>query len=372
MGVSARPRRLLHIITDLDVGGAETMLQQIATAKDSWADETHVVSLLPGGFHTASLRAAGVPVTELDFRSPLGLLPSFVALTRLIRSFRPDVVQGWMYHGDLAALLAAKASGRRSETKVVWGIRCSDMDLGRYGVVLRGVVRLCALLSASPDLVTANSNAGLKAHETLGYRPRRSEFVHNGIDVARFKPDDEARRAIRAELGIGERAFVAAHVARVDPMKDHGSMIAAAARLPDVQTLLIGAGTERLEVSANVRRLGRRSDIPRLLAASDVVVSSSAFGEGFSNALAEGMACGLPAIATDVGDARFIVGNAGIIVPPGDPDALADAMSSLVHQSFEARAQLGAKARTRVADHFSLERAMARFAEIYDGLTLNR
>jgi glycosyltransferase involved in cell wall biosynthesis len=372
MGVGARPRRVLHVITDLDVGGAEAMLRQVASVKDSWAEETQVVSLLPGGFHAAALRAAGVPVTELDFRSPLALLPSFVTLTRLICSFRPAVVQGWMYHGDLAALLAAKASGRRGETKVVWGIRCSDMDFNRYGAVLRAVVRLCARLSASPDLVTANSSAGLKAHVNLGYHPRRTEIVHNGIDVSRFRPDAEARKAVRAELGIDENAFVAAHVARVDPMKDHASMIAAAGKLPDVQTLLIGAGTERLEVPANIHRLGRRSDIPRLLAASDAIVSSSVFGEGFSNALAEGMACGLPAIATDVGDARFIVGDTGAIVPPGNSGALASAISALALQSSDARAQLGAKARARIAEHFSLERAVKRFAEIYDGLTLNK
>jgi glycosyltransferase involved in cell wall biosynthesis len=369
MGVGARPRRALHVITDLDVGGAETMLQQIATSKNSWAEETQVVSLLPGGFHVASLRAAGVPVTGLDFRSPLAVLPSFVTLARLIRSFRPTVVQGWMYHGDLAALLATKASGLRGDTKVAWGIRCSDMDLSRYGAVLRAVVRLCALLSASPDLVTANSNAGLKAHEALGYRPRRSEIVHNGIDVSRFKPDPEARKAVRAELHIDERAVVVAHVARVDPMKDHASMIAAAARLPDIQILLIGAGTERLDAPANVRRLGRRSDIPRLLAASDFIVSSSAFGEGFSNALAEGMACGLPAIATDVGDATLIVGDAGLIVPPNNSQALADAISSLAHQPVDARSQLGAKARTRIVEQFSLERAVRRFGEIYSELT---
>jgi glycosyltransferase involved in cell wall biosynthesis len=363
---------VLHVITDLDVGGAETMLQQIATSKNSWADETQVVSMLPGGFHVASLRAAGVPVTELDFRSPLALLPSFITLTRLIRSFRPTVVQGWMYHGDLAALLATKASGLRGETKVAWGIRCSDMDLNRYGTVLRAVVRLCASLSASPDLVTANSNAGLKAHEALGYRPRKTEIVHNGVDTDRFKPNAEARKAVRAELHIGERAIVVAHVARVDPMKDHASMIAAARRLPDVQTLLIGAGTERLDAPANVHRLGRRSDIPRLLAAADFIISSSAFGEGFSNALAEGMACGLPAIATDVGDAKLIVGKVGLIVPPSNLDALANAISGLARQPAEERTQLGAKARTRIVEKFSLERVVKRFAEVYDGLILNR
>ena len=112
---------------------------------------------------------------------------------------------------------------------------------------------------------------------------------------------------MRGELAIPADALVVAHVARADPMKDHVTLLAAMAQLPALRALLIGPGTEKLAEVPNVVRLGRRLDVARLLAASDIVVSSSAFGEGFSNALAEGMSCGLPAVATDVGDAREIL-----------------------------------------------------------------
>lgn len=365
MGMSATHRRLLHVISSLDVGGAERMLTQLATARGGWADETVVVSLLPGGFHADALRQAGVPLVELNFRTAAGMLGGVRKLALTIRRFRPTIVQGWMYHGDLLAWLGLVLSGRRRHTRLIWSIRCSDMDLSQYGPMLRAVVRLCALLSRRPDLVTANSLVGLRAHAALGYRPRRTKIVANGIDVARFKPDAEQRLSVRRELGISDEAIVLAHVARRDPMKDHECFLTAMAAVPDVHALLIGRGTEQLPDAPNLHRLGNRLDVPRLLAAADAIVSSSAFGEGFSNALAEGMASSLPAIATDVGDARHIVGDTGAIVAPRRPEALAAAIRQFADQAPEQRAALGHRARARIVEKFRLEQALAWFSDAY-------
>jgi glycosyltransferase involved in cell wall biosynthesis len=161
---------------------------------------------------------------------------------------------------------------------------------------------------------------------------------------------------------------VLAHVARVDPMKDHASLRTALMQLPDVTALLIGRGTEQLPAAPNVHRLGRRDDVERLLAAADIVVSSSAFGEGFANVLAEGMACGLPAVATDVGDARAIVADSGLIVPPRDPGALAAAIREIVRAGAAARSERGARARAHIVENFAMNRAVGRFAELYRSL----
>lgn len=261
-------RRLLHVISNLGVGGAERMLTQLTTAPGGWAEETVVVSLLPGGFHADILRRAGVRVVELNFRTPVGVLGGIRALAHEIRDFRPAVVQGWMYHGDLLALIGLALSGRRRQTALIWSIRCSDMDLSRYSFGLRAVIRACAALSRRPDLVTANSAAGMRAHEALGYRPQQTEIVPNGVDVARYAPDPQARALMRAELGIPVDAVVVAHVARVDPMKDHESFLRAMRAVPDVHALLIGRGTEDLADAPNLHRLGTRSDVPALLAAA--------------------------------------------------------------------------------------------------------
>jgi len=368
VGVTLRPSKIVFVTAGLGGGGAEAMLARLATAKPSVADHITVVSLRPADAHAARLRAGGVTVVELNFDRAVGVARGIITLARLIVGQRPDIVQGWMYHGDLAALVALIMSGRRKTTRLVWSIRCSELDFRHYGAALRLVVKACTLLSNWPDLVIANSAAGLKSHLALGYRPRRAEVVANGVDVDEYQPNAVARGAVRRELGIPEGAIVLAHVARVDPMKDHATFLAAMARLPEILALMVGAGTENLPAGRNAIRLGRRQDVTQLLAAADFVVSSSRFGEGFSNALAEGMACGLPAVATDVGDAKVIVGDTGLVVPPEDADALAAAIRALAGESPAARAERGRRARGRIVEHFALADAVERYAELYASL----
>jgi glycosyltransferase involved in cell wall biosynthesis len=371
VGVTERPRKIIYVTTDLLIGGgAESMLARMVTANPRLADEITVVSLRPGESHTDRLRAAGIPFVQLNFDTTGGIASGLVKLAKLIRDSRPEIVQGWMYHGDLAALVALAMSGRRRHTRLIWSIRCSDMDLRHYGVRLRLAVRACALLSRWVDLITANSAAGLKTHLRLGYRPRRAEVVANGIDVDEFRPDATARVAVRREFDIPDDAIVIAHVARVDPMKDHGSFIAAMAQLPDLRALLVVANTEKLPEAPNVLRIGRRRDVARLFAAADFVVSSSAFGEGFSTVLAEGMACGLPAIATNVGDAKLIVGDTGLVVPPENPTALAAAIRTLAQEPEIARAARGARARAHIVENFTMTHAIQRYMELYASLGL--
>ncbi len=366
----ARPRRILYVTTDLFIGGgAEGMLTRMVSAHPRLVDDIIVVSLRLGlPSYAEQLRRDGVTVVELDFEKIGGITSGLRRLAGLIAETRPDIVQGWMYHGDLAALVALFMSGRRRQTYLIWSIRCSDMDFARYRPGLRLAVKACTALSRFPDLITANSVSGLKSHLRLGYRPRRAHVIANGIDVERFKPDAMARVAVRGELGIAGDAVVAAHVARVDPMKDHRSFLAAMSELPQMRALLIGNDTQNLPRMPNVLALGPRADLARVLAAADLVVSSSAFGEGFSNALGEGMACGLPAVATDVGDAALIVGDAGLIVPRRDPQALAAAIRQLAREEAAARAERANRARSRIVRMFGMQQAMLRYAEVYASL----
>jgi hypothetical protein len=278
VGVTLRPRKVLYVTAGLRGGGAEAMLARLASAQPGVADDITIVSLLPAEAHMERLRAGDVRVVELRFDKAGGIATGLFKLARLIAESRPDIVQGWMYHGDLAALVALVLSRQRRQTRLIWSIRC------------------------------------------------------------------------------------------VDTMKDHGSFLAAMAKLPDLSAVLLGAGTENLPAARNVRRLGRRHDVARLFAAADFVVSSSRFGEGFSNVLAEGMACGLPAVATDVGDAKLIVGDTGIVVPPESPDALAAAIRTLAAESAPLRAERGRKARARIVENFAMPHAVQRYVDLYESL----
>ena len=379
----APPIDVMHVITSLDIGGAETMLARLVTGDGAGSVSHSVVSLKPGGALRASMEADGIVVRDLGIGRKLGSAGGLSRLAGLIRTTRPDVVHSWLYHADLLATLALALSGRRRRTRLVWGIRCSDMDMRRYARSTRYTLKLLTFLSSRTDLVLCNSQAGRAAHERLGYRPPRWQVVPNGLDVERFRPRPGERAAIRAELGLSEDSVVVGMCARVDPMKDHATFVKAAAifaeTAPEARFLLIGAGTdeagsalERTIAASGVAdrfvRLGPRRDVSRLYAALDVATLSSAFGEGFPNVLAEAMACGVPCITTDVGDSAAIVGDTGLVVPPRDAAALAAAWGRLRREGHAGRAERGAAARARVADRYALATMVEAYRSLYSEL----
>lgn len=351
--------RVLHIITGLGAGGAETMMVQLATALQEQGLPQHVVSLRDRGAHAERLRDAGIGVTELEIGSVLSAAGGLTRLALLVRRENPGVIQGWMYHGNVAAAAAHRVA--RKGTRLMWNIRASNMDAERYGRIIRWNARL----SARPDIVLTNSHASVDLHRGYGFRPRRLMVVHNGIDVEKYRPEPKKRAAIRKELGIDRDAIVAAVVARVDPMKDHGGFLEALSELPHVTGLLVGAGTQELDLPAKVVALGLRQDVERVHRAADLIVMSSAYGEGFSNALAEGMSSGLVPVSTDVGDAKLIVGETGRIVPPGSPEMLSAAIEAEAALSSEVRYSRGMAARQRILDNFTLARAVEVYARLY-------
>lgn len=361
MSERAAARPVLHVISGLRTGGAETMLVALCRALQARGLPQHVVSLTRDGPNATVLQALGVTVHVLAPRGPLGAAAAVLALARLIRRVRPAVVQGWLYHGDLFAALAHRLAGAPRSSLLAWGLRNSDIDHARYGRLMR----ICARLSQWPALVVSNSQAGADFHRGQGYRPRRLAVIPNGIDAERFRPDPEARARLRAELGIAQHRVVAVHAARVDPMKDHAGLLAAAALTPEIEFLLVGAGTEALALPGNARALGRRDDIARIYAAGDIVVSSSSFGEGFSNALAEGMAAGLAPVSTRVGDAALILGGLGRLAEPGRPHDLAEGLRALAALDPGERHAVGDAARARVATAFGPAAMAARFLEAW-------
>lgn len=360
---SERPR-IMHVITGLDTGGAEKMLTDLAIANHHAGESPLLVSLLPGGARHDSLVKAGVEVKEVGLVRGRPGLRGIFRLVDLIRTEKPDVIQSWMYHADLYSLIALMLSGRRRQTRLYWGIRCSNMDTAQYGLTLRVVIRMCAWLSFLPDGIIANSVEGRNWHLGIGYKPKLFTIIDNGLNVSLYQATLALRHEARAELDIDRDAFVIGTLARSDPMKDYPNLLAALEKLDGAVCIVAGRGTEKLATAPGLICLGERQDALRILHAMDVFVSASAYGEGFSNAIAEAMSCELPIIATHVGDSGRIVGDCGIIVEPGDSNALAEAIRTL-WQNPALRHELGHRARQRITEEFSLQRMVLAYRDFY-------
>lgn len=356
---------VLHVIPSLVTGGAEHMLASLVTAKRGAPYPQAVVNLMAEGVYSDVIRNAGVPVYELGLNT-LNWPIVIVRLAALIRKLSPAAIQSWLYYGDLITTPALYLSGRRRDTKLYWGVRCSDISQ-RFNAQSRLMVAVCVRMSHLPDAVIANSYSGRSDHRRIGYRPPAFAMIPNGIDTAAFRPNDADRARIRAELGIAKDARFVVHVARVNPMKDHATFLQVATALPEFSFAAIGRGTEALQAPSNVLRLGIRQDMPAIYAAADCLISTSLFGEGFSNVIAEAMASGIPVVATDVGDAREIIDDAGLVVPAGSATAMIDALRKLMSESPEQRQNRANVCRERILTRFSLDRAVANFDALYNG-----
>jgi glycosyltransferase involved in cell wall biosynthesis len=369
---------VLHVITNLDDGGAQTVLLRLVAADP---DDTHaVVSLTDEGLFGARLAAAGARVSAVGLPRGRVTAAGFTRLVRAVRAARPDVVQTWMYHADLLGGVAARLAGTRA---VVWGLRNTDLDPGRVTRQTRLAARACAAVSrAIPRRIVSCSGRAARAHAALGYPADRIVVVANGYDLGAFAPDAAARARVRADLGIAAGQVLLGMVARWDPHKDHTNLfealaLLAAAGAPDWSCALVGRGMDadnpelasllgRHGIGARVLALGPRFDVPAIMSALDLHVLSSA-GEAFPNVVAEAMACGTPAVVTDVGDAALIVGETGWVAPPRDPRALAaavrDALRALADPA--GRAARAAACRERIALQFGLERMVAGYRAVW-------
>lgn len=365
--------RVAHVINDLDVGGAEAMLIKLIGASDRSCVEHSVVTLMDGGPLAADVRSSGIHVATLGMHRNF---PNPAIVWRLIctlKHLQPDVIQSWLYQSDFVAALAAPFIG----VPLIWNLRSSNLDMSYSHPISRLLPRALARLSRVPDVVMVNSHAALPFHQALGYHPRRWEVIPNGFDTVRFRPDLTAGKAVRREFDIREDTPVITMPARFHAMKDHGTFFAAAAMMhPDVVFILVGPGigpknadlhvmVDSSGLGHQVRIVGSRNDMPSIYAASDLVTLSSAFGEGFPNVIGEAMACGIPCVATDVGDSAMIIGDCGRVVPPQAPTALASSWREILSFAPDVRAALGVAARKRICERYSLSAIVKAYEGLY-------
>jgi len=364
---------IVFLVPSLALGGAERQLVGLSAGLHAAGWRVLVLRLYPGGELETDLVRRGVPTTALDRRGRWDVIRVLVPLLRVLRRERPAVLHSYLVTPNvLSAFLKPFLPGVR----IVWGVRAAWVDLARYRPSVTAVFTLSRGLARFADLIICNSSAGMEYHVARGYPASRTVVIPNGIDATEFAPKRDARAALRRQWGFGEDDLVVGLVARLDPMKDHETFIRAAARVAalrdDVRFVCVGdgpAGYQRRlwdlasEVGLGDRMVlaGGRLDLPDVYNAFDLAVSSSS-GEGFSNVIAEAMACGVPCVVTDVGDSRSIVGPTGWWCRPRDPVDLARAIGCAVASKVELAGR-GLEARRRVMTLYTEERRDSATAE---------
>jgi glycosyltransferase involved in cell wall biosynthesis len=359
--------RPLFLIRSLDTGGAERQLVQLALSLAERDIEVGIATMYGGGALEGELsRRQNVSLFDLRKKGRSDVGPFLVRAYSVAKSFKPDLVHGYMSGANELAL----ALGTVLRVPTAWGIRVSDQHFDEYSTFREAVFRVGVLLSRFPSLIVANSFAGRAFHVGRGYPASRFIVIPNGIDVARFRPDSEAGRRWRDMHRIRDGEHLISLPARLDPMKDHSTFLAAARialkMQPDLKFLAVGRGSEaetsalRARISAEglenaVGLIPSEQRVEDLYNASDVVTLTSAFGEGFPNVIGEAMACGRRCISTAAGDASVVIGEAGVVVPIREPDALAAAWVAMIRQSPAQRQLLEAKAQQRIHEHFTIE-----------------
>lgn len=373
----AKPVKILHIINDLSVGGTEIMLSKLLSRSNRNLFEPVVVSLNGTTPLGDRIKELGIAVESVGAKPGISNSLSLLRLVRAVRRLAPDLIQGWMYHGNLAAQTAAIFA--RRPVKVVWNIRQSLSSLDDEKPATARAIKLGARFSNWPDLILNNSQKSVAQHAALGFPTSKTLVIPNGFDTDTFVPSDEARASVRAELGVPRDTLLVGRIGRYHHTKDYPNFLRAAGLLlrdyPDIQFLVAGKNidwnneslrryVQEFGLVERIHLLGERIDIPRLTAALDIAVSSS-HAEGFPNVIGEAMACAVPCVVTDVGDSGWLVGDTGRIIAPQDPEALAANCGELICLSREERQQLGSAARRRINTRYSIASVVRLYEALY-------
>jgi glycosyltransferase involved in cell wall biosynthesis len=372
---------ILHIITGLYTGGAEIMLYNLLAKTNRQKYEPVVISLMDQGTLGEKIIQLGVPVYTLglDFGKPS--FQAIIKLIKLVKQIQPQLIQGWMYHGNFAAQSVKFLTGIK--IPIIWGIHHSINSLASEKKLTQFLIKLGVITSSKVESIIFVSSQSKLQHEKLGYSPAKSVVIPNGFDLDLFQPSQTARICLRKELNLAADTIIIGSIARYHPMKDHANFLQAAAlllaKVPNVNVhfVLVGTGIDRnnqtlnnlinnLALKNQVHLLGERRDIQNITPGFDIMTSASAYGEAFPLVIGEAMSCGVPCVVTDVGDSAWLVGEIGKIVPPKDAQALANAWQELIGLSQSERKTLGQAARVKIQQLFSLEAIVSQYENLYE------
>ena len=374
--------KLLFISTGLSRAGAEIMLYDLLSHIDRDRFEPVVISLMDRGDIGKQIEQLNIPVHSIGMLSGKPTIASAMGIIKLIKKIEPDLIQGWMYHGNLAAQLYQLFAIRK--IPIIWSIHHSLHQISEEKPLTQGIIRFGSWSSKFVAKVAYVSEKSQAQHLKIGYCQTNSCLIPNGFDTSRFKSDLKIRQKFRQELNLNGDTFLIGSIARYHPMKDHANFIKAAKVLltesPETKFVMVGSEVDyenqtltnlidELGICDSVYLLGERKDIPQITPALDLLTSSSAYGEAFPLVLGEAMSCGVSCVVTDIGDSAWIVGDTGKVVPPKNPTALAKAWLEMINMDKSIKANLGQSARNRIIEKFSLVSIVNQYEDLYQSLS---
>jgi glycosyltransferase involved in cell wall biosynthesis len=369
--------KVAFLIRSLEVGGAERQLAYLATGLKEKGVSVTVGVFYRGGVLEELLRNGGVTIEYLDKKGRWDLLGFFQRTTKWIRRENPDILHGYLTGANIVAIMVKPLF---SKLHIVWGVRASNMLLDNYDQLARFTFRLSVQLSKFADLIIVNSNSGYDYHLANGYPNERMIVIHNGIDTNLFTPDLTARQQQRTAWNIGDGGILVGIIGRLDPMKDHKTFLQAIGKVlskkKDVQFICVGNSdgnfledlqhySVQLGISEKIQWEPANVNVENVYNALDVLVSTSAYGEGFSNTLAEAMACGVRCVATDVGDARKVLSDTGVVVTPGNSSEVADGILAILGCDEHENSKFKKLAIEHIRENYSIERLVSKTFTVF-------
>ena len=367
-----KKKKIIHIIVGLQNGGAEMMLYKLLKYIDRKKYEVEVVSMLDEGIMGAKIESLGIPVYTLKIRDNIYSLKAFFETIKICKN--ADIIQTWMYHADLFGFIIAKILRK----KIIWGIHHSNLEKNKNKKSTLHIAKINSFLSKWVNTVVSCSIVAKKEHIKYDYYSSNIKVIPNGFELDKFYHIESAKYKLAKEFPQLNNKIIFSLVARYEILKDHKTCLEAMKIIKNLFTenfilLLCGTGINednkelmnliiKNQLEKQVLLLNRREDIPIIMSATDIYISSSS-GEGFPNVIGEAMACETPCIVTDVGDSAYIIGDYGRVVERQCPEKLANEIIDFIKS--EEYLKNKKDCRKRILNNFEIHKIVSEYEKLY-------
>jgi len=367
--------KIVHIISSLDVGGCEKVLFNLLSFDKSKKTRTLVISLNLKGYYRERLIESGFEVLSLNLKEKKFL--SIFLFIKSIINFKPDIIQGWMYHGNLFALFAKFLSFKK--TNLLWNIRQTLYDINLEKKSTKLVIFICKIFSKFPTKILANSRVSILQHIKYGYADN-FQLVTNGVDIHNFKIDNNLGSLFRRKFGISENADCIGLIARYHPMKDHNFFIENILKVltnNNIVPVIVGKDIVNQknkifqlvpnELRSKFILVDEYKDINEVLNSLNLICVTSRWGEGMSNILIEAMSTGLNCISSEIGDNQVLIKNFGSSYTIGDEITFVSLLNKHISKATDYKKR-SIDNRNHIIKNYSLTSMFQNYFEIYNSI----